>query len=183
MADDREIASNSRSTALASWHDGQVTAVTTSVEMPNLLAAERDAAILAGVTTGKITIAAAIILDESGRILLVRKRNTSAFMLPGGKIETGEAHLATLARELREETGCVLQPGATYLCTPLADAANEPGYLVEAHLYHAAVLGEVRPCAEIEAVLWADPSNPGDLNLAPMAREFALPLARTLAPR
>lgn len=132
---------------------------------------------------GTITIVAAIILDSAGRLLLVRKRHTTAFMLPGGKIESGEAHLATLARELHEETGCTLEPGAAYLGTHSAAAANEPNYRVEAHLYRAAVHGEVRPRAEIEALLWVDPHDTGDLILAAMAREFALPLARTLTAR
>lgn len=34
-------------------------------------------------------IAAACLLDAQGRLLLVRKRGTRAFMLPGGKHEPG----------------------------------------------------------------------------------------------
>ena len=52
-----------------------------------------------------ITIAAAVILDERNRMLLVRKRGSAFFMQPGGKIESGESALAALTRELREELG------------------------------------------------------------------------------
>jgi hypothetical protein len=48
----------------------------TSVELLNLLAAERDASIFSGVSTNKITVVAALILDPAGRMLAVRKRDT-----------------------------------------------------------------------------------------------------------
>ena len=50
-----------------------------------------------------IRIAAAIILDSDGRVLLVRKRGSAFFMQPGGKHEPGESDLDALRRELREE--------------------------------------------------------------------------------
>ncbi|MEM9477678.1 MAG: hypothetical protein AAGA71_20510 [Pseudomonadota bacterium] len=37
--------------------------------------------------TKTLHIAVAVVLDEAGRMLLVRKRGTEAFMQPGGKIE------------------------------------------------------------------------------------------------
>ena len=37
-----------------------------------------------------ISVVAAVIRDDSGRVLLVRKRGTTAFMQPGGKRDTGE---------------------------------------------------------------------------------------------
>ncbi len=38
-----------------------------------------------------ITVAAAVILNEQNELLLVRKRNTQAFMQVGGKLEPNEA--------------------------------------------------------------------------------------------
>ena len=46
-----------------------------------------------------ISIVAALIRDADGRVLLVRKRGTSAFMQPGGKRDAGESDVAALARE------------------------------------------------------------------------------------
>lgn len=51
----------------------------------------------------RIRISAAIITDENGRILVVRKRDTVHFIQPGGKLDAGESPLAALARELKEE--------------------------------------------------------------------------------
>ncbi len=61
---------------------------------------------------GIIRIVAAVIRDEWGRNLLVRKRGATVFQQPGGKRDPGDAdELATLARELREELGCELVAG------------------------------------------------------------------------
>src|SRR5689334_24289892 len=53
-----------------------------------------------------ISVVAALIRDDDGRVLLVRKRGTSAFMQPGGKRGVGESDVAALAREIDEELGC-----------------------------------------------------------------------------
>ena len=53
-----------------------------------------------------ISVVAALIRDEDGRVLLVRKRGTAVFMQPGGKRDPGESDIAALARELVEELGC-----------------------------------------------------------------------------
>ena len=127
---------------------------------------------------GTIDIVAAVIRDEAGRVLLVRKRGTTAFMQPGGKRDPGEDDIATLAREIDEELGCRLVPGSI---RPLgkfdAISANEPGWRVHASLYEIAVTGDIAPKAEIEAMLWIDPAAPADIPLAPLTRDHVLPLA------
>jgi 8-oxo-dGTP diphosphatase len=128
-----------------------------------------------------IQIAAAIIWDQEGRVLLVRKRDTLFFMQPGGKLDAGETALATLERELREELGCSLQR-ADFMGVFSAPAANEPLHRVQAQLFHAAIAGNIEPGAEIEEVSWVQPSRPGNLPLAPLTRDHVLPLALSLGP-
>lgn len=129
--------------------------------------------------TGTIRIVAAVVIDTDGRILLVRKAGTTAFMLPGGKPGHGEAPLAALERELAEELGCGIAPGsATPLGPGTAPAANEPGFRVEADLYRVALDGTPAPGAEIAELRWLDPAAPGDLPLAPLARDVVLPRLR-----
>ncbi|WP_206363616.1 NUDIX hydrolase [Sphingomonas crocodyli] len=57
-----------------------------------------------------IHIAAALIDDGAGRLLLVRKAGSRWFMQAGGKIEPGEPSLAAVIREVREEIGLILDP-------------------------------------------------------------------------
>ena len=128
--------------------------------------------------SGTIDIVAAVIRDEAGRVLLVRKRGTTAFMQPGGKRDPGEDDITTLAREIDEELGCQLVSGSI---RPLGEfdaiSANEPGFRVRASLYAVAVTGDIAPKAEIEAMLWIDPAAPADIPLAPLTRDHVLPLA------
>jgi 8-oxo-dGTP diphosphatase len=127
----------------------------------------------------QIQIAAAIICDEEGRTLLVRKRNTIFFMQPGGKLDVGETALETLERELSEELGCTLRK-ADFLGVFTAPAANEHLRHVQATLFHATITGKIRPGAEIEEIVWVEPCRPGDLPLAPLTRDHVLPLVRAL---
>jgi len=63
---------------------------------------ERLAAALA--KHGPRVCVAALVLDDDGRLLLVRHK-VRGWELPGGKVETGETWRAGLVRELLEETG------------------------------------------------------------------------------
>ena len=128
-----------------------------------------------------IRIAAAVILDDAQRTLLVRKRGTPAFMQAGGKIEAGEAATAALRRELREELDLIVDVAASRRMGRFtAPAANDSGCLVEAEVYHVSAGGALAPRAEIEEAVWVDPFAPGDLPLAPLTRDAVLPLVRTL---
>jgi 8-oxo-dGTP diphosphatase len=127
-----------------------------------------------------ISIVAALIRDDSGRVLLVRKRGTAAFMQPGGKRDAGEDDATALARELDEELGCrVVAGSARRLGEFVAPSANEPGFSVRAAVYAVDVVGEIAPRAEIEAIAWIDPAVTHGLTLAPLTRDHVLPLARS----
>lgn len=128
-----------------------------------------------------IRIVAALLRDRQGRVLLVRKRDTAAFMQPGGKREPGEDDLTALARELHEELGCTIDPrGARYLGTYVAPAAHEVGESVEAAVYSVEAAGEIAARAEIVELKWVDPAAPAATILAPLTSLHVLPLAASL---
>lgn len=128
-----------------------------------------------------ISIAAALIEDGEGRLLLVRKAATAWFMQPGGKIEAGESPLAALRRELREEIGLVLaDEDARYIGCFSAPAANEPGHTVRAEVFHVRVRHDPVTQSEIEEALWVDLVTALAMPLAPLTRTYILPLARAL---
>jgi 8-oxo-dGTP diphosphatase len=127
---------------------------------------------------GTIEIVAALIRDGAGRVLLVRKRGTTAFMQPGGKRDAGEDDAAALMREIGEELGCqAVRDSIRPLGEFDAVSANEPGFRVRAALYGITVTGEIAPQAEIDAMVWIDPAAPADIPLAPLTRDHVLPLA------
>jgi 8-oxo-dGTP diphosphatase len=128
---------------------------------------------------GVISVVAALIRDEAGRVLLVRKRGTQSFMRPGGKRDAGESDIAALSREIVEELGCCVdQHTVRALGVFECSAANEPGRRVQASVYAVNVEGAIRPQAEIDRVVWVDPSALPDLPFAPLTRDHVLPLAR-----
>jgi 8-oxo-dGTP diphosphatase len=125
-----------------------------------------------------IKVVAALIRDHAGRVLLVRKRGTKAFMQPGGKLDAGEDDMAALSREISEELGCLVVPASVRSLGAFdAIAANEPGFRVQANLYHVDVTGAISPKQEIDEAIWIDPASPPDIHLAPLTRDHVLPLA------
>ena len=63
---------------------------------------------------GQITLltpaVVAIIRDESGRVLLIRRGDGRGWSLPGGLMEPGELLADSLVREVQEETGLDVEP-------------------------------------------------------------------------
>lgn len=127
--------------------------------------------------TREIRVSAAVITDAAGRLLLVRKTGTTAFMQPGGKPEPGETAAQTLVRELAEEVGLALAP---HDLQPLgeftASAANEPGFLVVADVFRVDIGEQIpTPDAEIAELRWVTRAEASEIEVAPLAREYFLP--------
>ena len=128
-----------------------------------------------GETPHVVRIVAGVATDPQGRVLLVRKAGTTAFMQPGGKRSAGEGDLETLRRELLEELGCGFTD-ASALGRFEAPAANEPNALVEASLYRIQLSGDPTPRAEIAELAWVHPAAASGPPLAPLTRDHVLPL-------
>lgn len=122
-----------------------------------------------------IRIAAAVVLDAHRRILLVRKRGTTAWMQPGGKVEPGEHPADTLAREMHEELGLVVRPDTfEHWGRFEAPAANEPGHTVDCDVYAVAIDSVPVAAAEIEELRWVALDETG-LEIAPLALQVVWP--------
>lgn len=82
-------------------------------------------------------------VDEAGRILLQRRRDTGQWALPMGKMELGETPTQCAIRETAEETGVLVEP------TGFLGVYSDPGHIV------AYSDGEVRQ--QYEVMLLARP--------------------------
>jgi 8-oxo-dGTP pyrophosphatase MutT (NUDIX family) len=130
-------------------------------------------------TANIIRIVVLLYMDSEGKVLLVRKRGTAMFMLPGGKPDEGESELACLEREIYEELNSRIEPESLRRIGTFTDkAANEPDTQVEAVVFEGRLTNQAVPSAEIEEVLWHFPMNEHS-NIAPLVRNQILPLLTT----
>ncbi|ENW06657.1 NUDIX hydrolase [Acinetobacter beijerinckii] len=120
-----------------------------------------------------ITVAAAIILNEQNQLLLVRKKNTHAFMQVGGKLEVDEAPEITIQREILEEIGCRSEL-KQFVGQFETAAANEPNHVLISYVYVIELKQTPQIAAEIAEMKWIDLDDQSTL-LAPLTRDVVIP--------
>ncbi len=125
-----------------------------------------------------------LVVIQNTYLLLVRKRNTTRFMLPGGKIDLGEHEITCLEREVQEELQCQVQRETLLSLGEFTDvAANEPDTLVTMKLYKGQLIGTVYPSREIEEIHWLNMQEPAEILIAPLVQNHILPMtAHFLSP-
>ncbi|KPH82735.1 NUDIX hydrolase [Bosea vaviloviae] len=123
------------------------------------------------------------VLDEH-RVLLVRKRGSDLYILPGGKPEGNEDDLTALRREIDEELGCRLsEAGLEYLGEFTDRVAGTATTTVTVRLYVGLLSGPPRPMSEIEELQWFSPSDRVTNRVAPSLENQILPYLFEAMPR
>lgn len=56
----------------------------------------------------------AVIMDNEGRLLLIRRSDNGAWAMPAGGLELGESIWESLVREVREETGLTVEAATPF---------------------------------------------------------------------
>jgi 8-oxo-dGTP diphosphatase len=96
----------------------------------------------------------AVITNESGEVLLTRRREGGEWVLPGGSVEEGEAPWEAVAREVREETG--LEIGRLRLTSVYAKRREgDLVFVFRADASH----GRLRGSDERDRVAFVDPGQ------------------------
>lgn len=113
---------------------------------------------------------------KDGRLLLVRKKGTACYILPGGKPEQGEDDRTALAREIEEELGCRIDAMSLRFVGNFRDrAAGHTDVEVVVKLYVGPLIGKPKPQSEIEQLLWFNPSSRRKTELAPSLSNSIVP--------
>ncbi len=111
-------------------------------------------------------------VDETGRVLLQRRRDTGQWAIPMGKMELGETPTQCAIRETREETGILTE------ITGILGVYSDPSHIVAytdgeiRQEYELILLG--RPVSgtpsvndEASDVAWVTPGDLGTLDIHP----------------
>lgn len=110
-------------------------------------------------TERRLTVVAAVIYDDQGKILLTRRPEgthmAGLWEFPGGKVEEGESCSEALIRELDEELGVSVKVGR-----PLTFAIHTEPALEILLLFFSAALGTGVPVArEGQDIAWVRPEE------------------------
>ncbi len=125
------------------------------------------------------------VVVEQGRVLLVQRGTEPAkgrWSIPGGLIEVGESLLEAVAREVREETGLLVEP---LELIELLDRIHHDGERVRYHYVIADYLcrvvgGTLLAASDADAVRWGERAewnshtHPGDKDPSPGTPASAL---------
>jgi 8-oxo-dGTP pyrophosphatase MutT (NUDIX family) len=93
-----------------------------------------------------VTAARAVIRDQEGRVLFIRRRDNGLWALPAGSQELGETIFDCLKREVKEETGLDVisaTPMALYSYLPTVTAHGTPCQLFIVQFLVGAWAGEL----------------------------------------
>jgi len=126
--------------------------------------------------TKQLFVVAALI-ERGGRVLLSQRRADQSWPLcwefPGGKVETGELPEAALAREIREELGCVIRVGEVLAIVRHA----YPDFELVMPVYRATLVRGVPRAVTVAAVAWVPRRRLPELTMPPADVPFARKLA------
>ncbi|MFE3080909.1 NUDIX hydrolase [Nocardia tengchongensis] len=117
----------------------------------------------------------ALVRDNKGRILMIRRTDNDRYSIPGGGLEVGETPTQAVVREVEEETGIAVT------VTGLIGIFSNPEHVIaysdgevrqEFSICFTAdpIGGEPRTSAESKEVEWVAPSNLDARNIHPSIR-------------
>ena len=115
------------------------------------------------------------VLDDAGRLLMIRRTDNDLYALPGGRHELGETMTETAVRETREETGydvAVTSLVGIYSDPEHAMAYDDGEVRQEFSICFRADLigGEARTSSESSEVVWVTLAHLDDIEVHPSIR-------------
>ena len=127
-----------------------------------------------------VAVVAAVIRDGGGRLLLQQglphKRHAGLWEFPGGKVEAAETPRIALCREVAEELGIELEPGALRPAG-FAEEAGEEGRTALVLFLYTSLRWHGQPEAREGQVWgWFTPEEAARLSMPPMDRALLGPL-------
>ncbi len=115
-------------------------------------------------------VVAGLIIGDDDRVLITQRRADQALGLqwefPGGKVEPGEAPVAALIRELREEIGVTVEVGRVW--DVLFHAY--PDFDLVMLVYPCRIVAGTPRAVEVADLAWVEPHDLGRWDILPADR-------------
>lgn len=111
----------------------------------------------------KLIKKSAMAIVKDNKLLVVRKRGSRDYLMPGGKPEGKETPIEALARELNEEIDCSFDAASLTFLGHFEDFTSDGKARVSIELFTGEIAGTPKPSSEIEELIWisaADSINP-----------------------
>ncbi|TCP41616.1 ADP-ribose pyrophosphatase YjhB (NUDIX family) [Tamaricihabitans halophyticus] len=122
-----------------------------------------------------VVAATAFVLDEHGRVLMIRRTDNNLYAIPGGGQDIGETISQTVIREVREETGIEVEVAGVIgiysdpehvIAFTDGEVRQEFSICFRAH----PTGGNLRTSSESKEVHWIEPVKLDELNIHPSIR-------------
>jgi 8-oxo-dGTP pyrophosphatase MutT (NUDIX family) len=129
--------------------------------------------------TSRKPSASALVRDEAGRVLLLRRPDNNLWTIPTGGLKKGETVRECAVRECREETGIEIETGALvgvfttpdhvieYIKGGKVDEVRQP---VNVCLHARPIGGDLTTTDEASEVRWVDPADLAGYEIHPALR-------------
>ena len=117
-----------------------------------------------------VVAVAAVVLDDTGRVLMIQRTDNDLWAIPGGAQDVGETTTAAAVREVREETGLDIE------ITGLVGIYSDPRHVIayddgevrqEFSICFRArpISGQLAPSSESQHVHWVEPGRLDELKI------------------
>ncbi|MEX2588295.1 MAG: NUDIX domain-containing protein [Actinomycetota bacterium] len=123
-----------------------------------------------------IVLGVSAVIRAADRILFVKRGRdpfAGCWALPGGKVCAYEPHTQALSREVREETGLVVVPGALAGVAEVIDRQAEYHYVIIVS-FASVTGGDLTPGDDADEVAWYSRSDIHDLPLTPRLEQYLI---------
>lgn len=119
-----------------------------------------------------------VLNEESTKFLVTKKSDPTVpfWLMPGGKIESGESPKAALMREIREELSCEIEiMTLRYITEYIAPAAGMPGVILNIKLFQGNLIGQPQASSEISELGWLGKEDRANPVASETIREYIIP--------
>ena len=123
----------------------------------------------------KLIKKSALTVIRGNKLLVVRAKGSSYFLMPGGKSKEGETEITALKREITEELGCSIDESSIAYLGNFEDLTADGKATVSIDLYTGTLVGEPKPSSEIEELKWISTDDSINPLLTPIVKGQILP--------